>query len=209
MRGQFYRRIRDLHLYLGLFISPFVLVFAISVFFLVHSWLPKISPDTSNTRVISALPLPEDLPTLSGRPLIDALKPTLEKAGVHGEVGFVRHLVKEEKLIIPVTIPGRETTVNISIASREATIVTRETGLAEALVTLHKSPGQHGPNIRMNWFFMKAWRWMADATVYLILFISVSGIYLWYVLRAERKVGFILLFAGTLTFFGMAYALSH
>ena len=50
---------------------------------------------------------------------------------------------------------------------------------------------------------------MADATVYLVLFISVSGIYLWYVLRAERKVGFILIFAGALSFFGMAYALSH
>jgi hypothetical protein len=49
---------------------------------------------------------------------------------------------------------------------------------------------------------------MADATVYLILFISVSGVYLWYVLRAERSVGFILLFAGALSFFGMAYALS-
>ena len=146
---------------------------------------------------------------LSGRPLIDALKPTLEKADVRGEVGFVRHLVKEGKLIIPVTIPGRETTVSIRIASREATIVTRETGLADALVTLHKSPGQHGPNIRMNWFCMRAWRWMADATVYLVLFISVSGIYLWYVLRAERSVGFILLFAGALTFFGMAYALIH
>ncbi len=155
------------------------------------------------------MPLPEDWQTLSGRPLIEALKPALEKAGVHGEVGFIQHRVKEEKLIIPVTIPGRETTVSIRIATREATIVTRETGLADALVTLHKSPGQHGPTIRMNWFYMKAWRWMADATVYLILFISVSGIYLWYVLRAERSVGLILLFAGALSFFGMAYALSH
>jgi len=209
MRGRFYRLIRDLHLYFGLFISPFVLVFALSVFFLVHSWRPRIASETSTTRVVSALPLPGDLQTLSGRPLIEALKATLEKAGVRGEVGFVRHLVKEEKLIIPVTIPGRETTVSISIANREATIVTRETGLAEALVTLHKSPGQHGPNIRMNWFYMKAWRWMADATVYLILFISVSGIYLWYVLRVERSVGFILLCAGALSFFGMAYALIH
>ena len=186
-----------------------MLVFAISVFFLVHSWLPKIGSETSNTRVVSALPLPGDWQTLSGRPLLDALKPTLEKAGVPGEVGFVRHLVKEGKLIIPVTIPGRETIVTISIASRDATIVTRETGLAAALVTLHKSPGQHGPNIRMNWFYMRAWRWMADATVYLILFLSVSGVYLWYVLRAQRKVGLILLFAGALSFFGMAYALSH
>src|SRR5256885_5297526 len=205
----FYRFTRDLHLYLGLFISPFVLVFAISVFFLVHSWRPRIASETSTTRVVSALPLPGDLQTLSGRPLIDALKPALEKADVRGEVGFVRHLVKEEKLIIPVTIPGRETTVSINIASREATIVTRETGLADALVTLHKSPGQHAPSIRMNWFYMRAWRWMADATVSLILFISLSGIYLWYVLRAERSLGVILLFAGALSFFGMAYALIH
>ncbi len=209
MRGRFYRVIRDLHLYLGLFSSPFVLVFAISVVFLVHAWLPKIGSETSTTRVVSALPLPVNLQGLSGRPLIDALRATLEKADVHGEVGFVRHMVKEEKLTIPVTIPGRETIVTINIASREATIVTRETGLADALVILHKYPGQHLTNIRMNWFYMKAWSWMADATVYLILFISVSGIYLWYVLRAERKVGFILLFAGAVSFFGMAYALSH
>jgi len=196
-------------LYLGLFSSPFVLVFAISVFFLVHAWLPKIASETSTKRVVSSLPLPGDLLTLSGRPLIDALKPTLEKADVHGEVGFVRHLIKEEKLVIPVTIPGRQTFVTISIPSREATIVTRETGLADAMATLHRSPGEHAPAIRMNWFYMKAWRWLADTTAYLILFISVSGIYLWYVLRAERRVGLILLCAGALSFFGLAYALSH
>src|SRR4026209_1012879 len=105
MRRRFYRVIRDLHLYLGLFSSPFMLVFGISVFFLVHTWLPKITSETSTTRVVSALPLPENLQTLSGRPLIDALKPVLEKVGVHGEVGFLQHLVKEEKLIIPVTVP--------------------------------------------------------------------------------------------------------
>src|SRR5436189_3694033 len=201
MRGRFYRIIRDLHLYFGLFISPFVLVFAISVFFLVHSWLPRIASETSTTRVVSAVPLPQGLTTLSGRPLINGLRPTLEKADVPGEVGFVRHMVKEQKLIIPVTIPGRETTVTINIPTREASIVTRETGLADALVTLHKSPGQHGANIRMNWFYMRVWRWMADATVYLILFISVSGIYLWYVLRAERAAGLLLLCAGALSFF--------
>jgi hypothetical protein len=209
MRGRFYWLVRDLHLYFGLFVSPFVLVFAISVFFLVHAWLPRLGSATSTTHVVSDLPLPADLHLLSGRPLIDALKPALEKAGVRGEVGFIRHLVKEEKLIVPVTIPGRGTIMTISLPSREATIVTRETGLADALVTLHKAPGPHGPGIRMNWFCMRAWRWMADATVYLFLFVSLSGIYLWYVLRAERRVGLLLLFAGGLTFFGMAYALCH
>jgi hypothetical protein len=81
MSGRVYRVIRDLHLYFGLFISPFVLVFAISVFFLVHSWLPRLAPETSTTRVVSALPLPGDWQLLSGRPLIDALKPTLDSFG--------------------------------------------------------------------------------------------------------------------------------
>lgn len=209
MKGKIYHLTRDLHLYLGLFISPFVLVFSVSVFFLVHAWRPGASSGTAITRVITASPLQKDWQLLSGRPLIEALKPALENAGVHGEVGFVRHMVQERKFVIPVEIPGRETTVTIGIDTGEATIVSRETGLADALVTLHKSPGQHGPDIRMNWIYMKAWRWFADATVYLILFISVSGVYLWYVLRAERTVGFILLVAGALSFFGMTYALSH
>jgi hypothetical protein len=189
--------------------SPFVLVFAISVFFLVHVWLPKIGAVTSNTRVVSALPLPTNVLTFSGQSLIDALRPSLEKAGVQGDVGFVRHLVKEDQFVVPITIPGRQTTVTIGIASRQATIVTRETGLADALVTLHKFPGPHTPNFRMNWFYMKAWSCMSDATVYLIMFISISGVYLWYVLRNERKVGFILLSAGALSFFGLAYAVSY
>ena len=209
MRGQFYRLVRDLHLYLGLFSSPFVLVFSVSVFFMVHVWLPRIGPATSTTRVVSNVTLPGDLQRLSGRPLIDALNPVLKTIGVPGEVGFLRHMVKEEKLFIPVMIPGRETTVTISLPAHEATIVTRETGLAHALVTLHTSPGEHAPAIRMNWFYMKAWRWLADTTAYLVLFISVSGVYLWYVLRAERKLGLILLFAGAVTLFGMTYALSH
>src|ERR1051326_7573856 len=143
MNGRFYRLTRDLHLYFGLFISPFVLVFSISVFFLVHAWIPRFAPETANTRVLSALALPADLQKLSGRPLIDALKPTLQNMNVAGEIGFVRHMVNEQKLIIPVSIPGRATTVTLNLTSREATVVTRETGLADALVTLHKSPGQH------------------------------------------------------------------
>jgi hypothetical protein len=50
------RAMRDFHLYLGLFISPFILVFAISVFFLVHGCRRMahlvLSPPTSLYRRI-------------------------------------------------------------------------------------------------------------------------------------------------------------
>src|SRR5262245_17504746 len=141
MKGPFYRLTRDLHLYFGLFISPFVLVFSISVFYFVHARTPMPGPET--TRVVSSLDLRPDLATLSGRPLVDALKPILERLNVRGEIGFLQNRVQEKMLFIPVSIPGRAITVSLHLDRSEAIIVTRETGLADALMTLHKSPGGH------------------------------------------------------------------
>jgi hypothetical protein len=199
---------RDLHLYAGLFISPFVLLFAISVFFLVHAWAPGCSPDPAAPgRSVSGLHLPPDVENLSGRERVEALRDVLEQAGVRGEIGFIRHIPKERRLVAPVSVPGRETTVDIDLSAGNALIVERETGLADAFITLHKSPGPHLANIRMNWFPMLVWSWLADATVYLVLFITVTGIYLWTALRAERRVGVVLLAAGAFSFFGVIYAL--
>ena len=209
MHRRFYTVTRDLHLYLGLFISPFVLVFSVTVFFFVHAIPPKLGAETTQTRAATAVSLPPDLSKLSGRPLIDALKPTLSSINVPGEIGFIRHVVSDDTLVIPVSVPGRATTVTIRIAQREATIATRETGLADALMTLHRSPGEHSPALSMNWFPMRAWRWLSDTTAYLTLFITVSGSYLWYVLRAERRIGCVLLGTGALLFFGLAYVVAR
>jgi hypothetical protein len=209
MSKRFYVITRDLHLYAGLFISPFVLAFSVSVFFLVHSWIPGTAERAAPPRSVSGVPLPKNLDRLSGKQRIDALRPALDFIGVTGEVGFVRHLPKEQKLIIPVTVPGRETTVTVDLKSDTAGIETRTTGLWDAFVILHKSPGPHLAGMRMNWPLMRVWRYLADATAYLLLFISVSGIYLWAVLRAERRTGPALIATGAISFVGMVYALSH
>ena len=208
MNKRFYLITRDLHLYFGLFVSPFVLVFAFSVFFLVHSWIPGAAGKLQVSRVLD-LELPPELDKLSGRQLVDALRPVLDRIGVQGELQSVRRLAKVRRLMVPVSVPGRETTVNIDLQNRTAEITRRTTGIWDAMVTLHKAPGPHLAAIRMNWFMMRVWRWLADATVYLLLFISLSGIYLWIVLRAERRVGLILLAAGASSFFGIIYAISH
>jgi hypothetical protein len=206
-RQSWARLIRDLHLYTGLFVSPFVLLFAVSVFFLVHAWLPQASVDSAAARSVSNLPLPSNLEKLSGRERIDALKPALERAGVHGEVGWIQHRVREDRLVVPLTVPGRFTTVTIDLAQRQASIEELNTGVSSALVLLHKSPGPHLANIRMNWPYMRVWFWLADATVYLLVFITVSGLYLWYILRSQRKIGFGLIVAGAVSFFGLVYAM--
>ena len=42
-----------------------------------------------------------------------------------------------------------------------------------------------------------------------MLFISFSGIYLWTVLRAERRIGLALIAGGAFSFFGIVYAISR
>jgi hypothetical protein len=205
--GSFVRWMRELHLYGGLFIGPFVLVFAASVFFLVHAWLPQAVARPAGQRVAADLPLPANLGELSGRERIDALRPALERAGVHGEVGWIEHFVKENRLVVPVAVPGRLTTVSIDLAKREASIEERRTGLASALIELHKSPGPHLVGLRMNWFWMRVWFGWADATVYLLLGLTVSGVCLWYPLRRERRPGLALLAAGAVSFSSLVYAL--
>ena len=207
MSRRFYRVTRDLHLYFGLFISPFILVFAVSVFFLVHRLSPNAAVGTKS--LFSKLSLPPDLENLSGRPLVDRLIPILKQNGVEGELGWVQHFPKEHRFVIPVSVPGRTTTVTLDVNECEASVEQRVTGLADALIVLHMSPGQHMAGIRKNWIYMLVWSWLADATVFLTLFITVSGIYLWYVLRSERRIGVTLLLAGTVSFFGMVYALWH
>ena len=134
MKGLFYRLTRDLHLYLGLFVSPYVLVFAFSVFFLVHAWLPTAARSAKGPREVSNLPIPANLDQLSGRARIDALRPTLKAAKVAGEVGWIQFSPNEHKLVIPVSVPGKNTILTIDLDQHRGVVEEKVTGFADAVV---------------------------------------------------------------------------
>lgn len=197
---------RDLHLYLGLFVSPFVIVFAISVFFLNHA---KV--DTGMATSITTfhdLRIPEAIDAARGRDAVNRARHIVDQVGVTGEIGFVRYVRKDQRVVIPVSKPGVEAIVDVDIVKRTATVSQRTTGLLESVAYLHKSPGPHNADLRGNWFWTRAWRWLTDATVYLVLFISATGLYLWFTLKAERRIGWASLGAGAVTFFAFLYALA-
>jgi hypothetical protein len=125
---------------------------------------------------------------------------------VTGEIGFTRYVKTTRHFIFPVSKPGFETTVDVDADAHTALVSRRKTGILEAFGYLHKMPGPHNANIRGNWVWTRAWKWFADATIYLTLFISVSGIYLWYALRAEREIGLVLLTFGAASLFWILYA---
>jgi hypothetical protein len=87
-----------------------------------------------------------------------------------------------------------------------AEIEERHAGIVDAMVFLHFNPGPHrvrGP----TWIFTRIWRWRADTLVYIVLFVSISGIYLWAVIKAERRTGLILIGLGCISFFALVAGL--
>ncbi|MSU48125.1 MAG: hypothetical protein EXS37_03385 [Opitutus sp.] len=177
MSPRAFQTIRDLHLYAGLFLSPFVVVFALSVIFLVHTWVPG-SGASATSRTVADFSLPPEFEQLKGRDQIVAARGALERLGVPGEIGFIRQLPKERRFVIAVNVPGRETTVDLKLTTQTAIVTSRQTGVWDAMVYLHRMPGPHNANIRGNSGSMQTWRWLADATVYLLIFLTMSGVYL-------------------------------
>lgn len=200
---------RDLHLYVGLFLSPFILVFSLSVFYLVHGLAPRAAPSGADaSRTVTDVIVPPGIAGLQGRARVDALRPTLDQLDVRGEVDFVRHVAAEHRLIVPVRLPDRDTVVSLDYQRKLAVITSRRQSIGDALVYLHKMPGPHNVDVRGNSWPMRAWGLLADATAYLLLFITISGIYLWVALRAERRVGLLLILAGASTFWGLVYVIA-
>ena len=200
-----YRRLRDLHLYSGLFISPFILLFAVSVLYLNHGKLNRRTDPPSDT--YRDLTIPDGLDRLKGREAIDRAKAILQQVGVAGEIGFLRYVAIDRHLIFPVSRAGTEATIDIDLDARTATVKRRSMGLWESISYLHKMPGPHNVAIRGNWTGTRVWSVLADTTVYLLLFISVSGVYLWWAIKAERRIGLALLTAGAASFFGLVFAI--
>lgn len=201
--NSFYLSIRKLHLYLGLFISPFVLLFAVSTIVLNHNWGLLEEPDNSHTqRLVRQVSLPME----SGN--LEKAQDILRQLGIAGEIGFINHLPREGKLVFTVMKPGREISVDVNLQTGTANVDQQATNFWKRLVYLHKSPGPHNANIRGNWVYTRIWKILADSVVYLLIFLTAGGVYLWAVIRAERKPGLVCLGLGMACFTLLVFALS-
>lgn len=196
---------RDLHLYAGLFASPFILIFAVSTILLNHAW------KTWTRAAVEKTTAPVEIPAglKSGAEGVPAAKQILRQVNVSGEIGFVRHQPQNNRLIIPVFKPGQRITIDVDLTTRTAAIERTGTDLWSTLIYLHRTPGPHNAQAPRNWVFTQAWGWLADATIYLLLFLSASGVYLWALLKAERKIGLILIGTGVLSFIVLVSVLAR
>ena len=111
----------------------------------------------------------------------------------------------ESQITFPVNKPGLKTRVVINTHADSVVITRQMEGSIRAMNYLHIMPGQHNAKIRGNSLFLKIWRLIADAIVYLLLFLILSGVFLWYYLKLERGKGFYVIIFGILFFIGLLF----
>ncbi len=206
MRPQFYFTTRNLHLYAGLFLSPFVLAFAISVIFLNHPGISLGKPDEYETKTMR-VEVPAGIEKPEGMERIQRAREILRQANLSGEISFIGYSARDGSLTIPVSKPGYEAIVTVALPAGWATIAERRTGFWDSLIFLHKMPGPHLANIRGNWWAVRVWAVLADGTAWLLIFLSVTGVYLWAAIRSERRIGLTLLLGGGVSLLGALYAI--
>ena len=180
---KYYSLIRALHLYFGLSISPFILIFSISVLALNHSgYFDKLQPkktlEPTHTRLNNFQVQSSDLLTA---------KAIIQQLGINGEIDWISKT--DSTYSFPVHKPGLSKWILLNTKTGMASITRQQEGSFKGMSYLHMMPGQHNAMLRGNSFFMKAWRIATDVFVYFVLFVSVTGVFLWYLLKPERKLG--------------------
>ncbi len=195
----YYPLIRTFHIYFGLFISPFILIFSISVLAFNHmGFLNQINPVKSLPEIRTKLDnIPYDTTDLL------TAKAIIRKLDIKGEIDFI--MKNDDQISFPVNKPGVKTRVVVNTHTDSVVITRQMEGSIRAMNYLHIMPGQHNAKIRGNSLFLKIWRLMADAVVYLLLFLILSGIFLWYFLEFERNTGFYAIILGMLFFTGLLF----
>ena len=205
---KFYQIIKDLHFYIGLFISPFILVFAISALVLNHDfvdwqdnwqdWYFSVNEKVDETYRI-------DIPT-PDKSNIDFARDIQKQVNISGEIaGVFRDSIQ---IYIPVTKPGHRVSIRADLVAGLAYIHSEKTNIWKKMIWLHKMPGPHNANIRGNWIYTKIWKSLVDISVIFLLFSSITGITLWYYLKSERIIGLIALLIGFLSIASLVIGLT-
>lgn len=182
-----FKAIRNTHLLLGLFFSPFVLMYGVSsVRFAHREWVNTEPAETEITLH------PESIDELTPRSLARAL---MDQEGVRGILGDIRET--DDGFKFRVGRIGTQYEIQFAQASSEVTIKKRESNLMGMLLGMHVYSG-----VSTGYWLHDVWGWIVVLTSVALTGLGVTGIYLWFKIHRERIPGLIFLSAG------LAYALT-
>jgi hypothetical protein len=187
-----YKRLRDIHLVLGLFALPFALVYGLSAAQMAH---PSVLHARTETRVWNAV-----LPAGQAAQTPEAALHALElQEHVGGELKKVSHA--GDLLVLHVERPGTAYEVELR-AGRYAKISEKRGNTLQLMNRLHHAAGVGGtrPASRL-------WGWLVVLVSLALLGLGVTGIWMWLSRKSERRAGLVFLVTSTAYALGLLLAI--
>lgn len=177
-----YRAVRNTHLLIGLSLLLFVVAYAASSATAVYrDWFPT---DTGTSERMVAVELPGDA---GPRELARSL---MERHGVRGTLNRIRET--RNGFVLVIGRPGTSAEVRYDRRAGRAHISTRRSDFVGMLEAVHFDTAGVGT----GYWLQDLWGWFVVAVSLGLIVQGGSGIYLWFRVRAERRIGTILLVVG-------------
>jgi hypothetical protein len=174
-----YTVLRKIHLYAGLSILTFVIMYFVTGYPMIHgSWFPKPAIITT-TRT-------EQLSYAGAKEPEAYSKYLQETFDLRGKITRQRRL-KDGSWVFRYSRPGTTYAAVVAPAGDSVRITTLKENIIETMVTFHRLHGYGDEELYSVWAFLH------DLAAFSLILFSVTGVYLWYKLTKRRLLGWIFL----------------
>lgn len=181
MQSRIYEILRRVHLYAGLSLLVFVVMYFVTGYVLIHTDLfPGGEPAVTQRQETLEAPLPAE-----GEAAFSALA---ERFGLRGKRVGPREESEGRRVFVFQGV-GRKAEATVGADGLAVSLREEEGDARAGMIGLHRLHGYGG-----GWFYT-LWAVVYDlASVAMIVF-ALSGIYMWYVLKRKHALGWVVLAA--------------
>lgn len=173
-----YRLLKKIHIYLGLLNFTILLIFGIaglSATLESEEHLEQITP------VVETRPFPVD-PNASDRQIADAAYLALKLPLTNRVPDYVLKRNEENRLVFDFYTPNGRQRVHVLEKENQIRIENQRIGMGRYLNNLHGAVGGPHADIRM-----RLWTYYTEFSIYSLLAMSLTGVYLWLASRPRLR----------------------
>ena len=187
---------RRAHYYLGLYFLLFLWLFSFTGLLLNHPrWALSRIPNQSNP------PYERAIETPAGETDIDRAQDVMRQLGLVGEVDWPQAPQQQDRLDFNMAYPKQAAQVRVDLVHKRATVQRVDRSTWSALRISHTFSGSRytSPKTSRDWVLTSLWVFAMDAFAAGLLIMVFGSYYMWYQLKPNRTLGWIVLGAGFAT----------
>jgi hypothetical protein len=185
------------HFYVGLYLLLFVWLFALSGLLLNHSeWqFHSFWPEREESSYTTVIQLPADVTASVGAQTL------MQKLELIGEIEWLERDQTPDRLEFRVTRPGYITTVQADLGHQTVSVQEIRVNKWGAFKMLHTFSGVRmgDPLRKRDWLVTKLFSVTMDGVAIGLIIMVVTSCYLWFLRKARRRQGAIVLALGVLS----------